>query len=441
MPGLSAALPGPLQFLSRLVEEQGDRVRYQSTYGEIFYFNDPEDVRTILQSQNFVRTPLLTVLLGQGLLASDGPHWKSQRKLMQPAFREPCTHAFLPVVSRCTTVQLQHWETQAADASVLDISAQMRQLSLDIILQCLFSTSLGSDLAKVDRAVTALVEDLGLLAGTFFNQAYTFPPNRNVLFKAALGELDSLVQGIILQSREHASANPDSHNLQSLLNQGTDSTTGAPLSDKQIRDEIVTMILGGHETTAVILAWTWHLLATHPQAEAALWHELDETLQGRPPTYSDLASLPFTRRVFQEAMRLYPPVWFMMRRSLAATTVGGLDIPAGGSVLISPYTTHRHPAHWSEPLAFRPERFEEDPESRRHKYAFLPFSAGRHQCLGMGFAMLEGPLILAALAQRFQVIPSSPLPVEMAPLLTLRQQGGLPGRVVRRTSLPFPDLA
>lgn len=424
-------LPGSLEFLFTLLDEQGDRARYRSAYGEISFFNDPDDIRNILQSQNFVRTPLVTVLLGQGLLASDGPYWKSQRKLMQPAFREPCVHSFLPVVRRCTDDWLRRWESAAGTEEVIDVSAHMRQLSLDIILQCLFSTGLGEDLARVDRSVTSIIDDLGQLAGTFFNQPHKFSPGRNTDFKSALAELDALVQGIMEQARKQSSDGVHESHLMPLLMGGIDNTTGEPLTEKQIRDEVVTMILGGHETTAVILTWAWHLLASHPEVETRLVQELEQTLMGAPPSHADLGRLTYTRCVFQEAMRLYPPVWFMMRKSLSAASIGGQEIPAGGSVLICPYTTHRHPVHWDSPWEFRPERFEEAPSSTRHKYAHLPFSAGRHQCLGMGFAMLEGPLILAALAQRFQVVPCAPS-VEIAPLLTLRQRHGLPSRILPR---------
>lgn len=424
-------LPGSLEFLFNLLDEQGDRARYRSAYGEVFYFNDPDDVRNILQSQNFVRTPLVTVLLGQGLLASDGPYWKSQRKLMQPAFREPCVHSFLPVVRHCTDEWLRHWESAAASELAIDVAADMRQLSLDIILRCLFSTSLGEDLARVDRSVTSIIDDLGQLAGTFFNQPHKFSPGRNTDFKTALAELDALVQGIMEQAGRKSPDGTHGSHLMPLLMGGIDSTTGERLTEKQIRDEVVTMILGGHETTAVILTWAWHLLASHPEVEARLAQELEQTLMGAPPTHADLGRLTYTRCVFQEVMRLYPPVWFMMRKSLSASSIGGQEIPAGGSALICPYTTHRHPSHWDAPWEFRPERFHETNAASRHKYAYLPFSAGRHQCLGMGFAMMEGPLILAALAQRFRVAPCSPV-VEIAPVLTLRQRQGLPSRILHR---------
>jgi cytochrome P450 len=436
--GRDEAARQPIEFLTRLVRDHGDSVLYHNPYGPVYFFNHPDQVHAILQSTNFVRTPLVTIMMGQGLLASDGPFWKSQRKLVQPSFHEHCLHGYAPVVTEHALAMAARWESLAAAGLPFDISSDIKHLALTVILKVMFSVTLSAeDLAKLCDAITTAINDLGAVAWTFFNISSQFTPSRSNLFREAKSAFDQIIHRIIAERRASTEGSRD---LLSVLLQATDATTGKPLTDEQIRDEIATMIIGGHETTALTLSWAWHLLAQHPEVEARLEQELDETLQGRAPNLADLPSLGYTKMILQETMRLYPPVWFMMRKAVTAEHLGGHAIPANGTVLISAYTTHRHRDHWEEPDAFIPERFLPEHHATRHKGAFIAFAGGRHHCLGHAFAMMEGQMVLAILAQRFRFRPDASHRVELDPVMSLRQRGGVRGRMELRTDAPRRSL-
>jgi cytochrome P450 len=210
------------------------------------------------------------------------------------------------------------------------------------------------------------------------------------------------------------------------------SETGEPLDDRLVRDELITMLFAGSETTGLMLSWTWYLLSQHPDALRRLHAELDEVLGGRLPTVDDLADLKYTRMVLQETMRLYPPVWFLFRQSLQEDEIDGYRITANAKVVVSPYTTHRHPAFWPNPEQFDPERFTPENSQGRPRYAYLPFGAGRHLCLGNNLAMMEGQLVLATIAQRYRIEPVPGHAVKPEPLITMRMRHGLMATVSTR---------
>lgn len=429
-----------LTFLDRLVATGGDRTSYASPYGKVFFFNHPDDVRSVLQDRNFIRPPLMKSLLGDGLLTSEGALWKTQRRLLQPAFHMPCVHALLPGIHAALADFIPRWELASRTGERVEIAAAMRRLTLDIILRCLFGIRMGNELETMGAALTVVIHDLGLLTGTLLLQPHQVSPRRNTEFQEALATVNDLIHRIISHHRALPPGTGGGVNILNLLDQAH-STSGEPLPEKLIRDEIASMIIGGHETLANVLSWTWETLALRPDLAAGLHAEVDAHTR-HPLSQADLPHLPLTVSIFKEALRLFPPVWFMVRSPLEPCELGGVDLPAGAQVMISPYTLHRHPEFWPHPNVFDPARYTPEAEASRHKGAWIPFASGRHLCLGLPLAMMEGPLILATLARRFTVEPlaEGPPPLAAAPLVTLRQRNGLPARVISRIPSPSPKL-
>ncbi|HEX7199402.1 MAG TPA: cytochrome P450, partial [Dongiaceae bacterium] len=246
---------------------------------------------------------------------------------------------------------------------------------------------------------------------------------KNLRFRRARAALDRIVNGMIAE--RHRSGEVEKDDLLSMLMSARDPQTGEGMSDPQLRDEVMTIFLAGHETTANALSWTWYLLAQHPQAEGKLHQELDRVLGGRAPRFADLAELKWTRMVIEEAMRLYPPAHAIARRAIGADCIGGVRVPAGASVSISMYVTHRNPHLWPDPERFDPERFAPAAVAGRHRFAYLPFGGGPRICIGSGFAMAEAQVILATVAQRYRLRLAGDHAVEPIGLVTLRPKNGL----------------
>jgi cytochrome P450 len=251
-------------------------------------------------------------------------------------------------------------------------------------------------------------------------------------FQVARRELDRIVFQIIAEHQRQGAKESDGADLLSMLLGARDEETGNGMNDRQVHDEVITLLLAGHETTAVTLTWTWYLLSAHPDAERRLHEELDSVLGGRVPMPDDLAALPYTQMVVEEALRLYPPAWAILRRATGEDQIGPYRVPAGTSIFISPYAMHRHPAFWEDPDAFHPERFSPERSAGRPHFAYLPFGGGPRQCIGNTFALMEAQLVLATVAQRYQLRAVPGHVVEPNPLITLRPRGGLPVTLERR---------
>jgi cytochrome P450 len=419
----------PFRFLLDLVEEFGDIVHYRTAYGPVYFFNHPDQIKEVLHNANFERTTLPTLALGQGLLSSDGDYWRSQRRVMQPHFHESCLIGFAPLMGEVIADTIERWENFAASGDALDMSLEMRYLTIDVITRAMFSIELSEVTDELCDAITVVVEHLGYISCTMLNLPMKFSAEANQRFQAAVKAIDQFAYGLI-ENRRNSEAQP--HDLLAMLMATQDKESGEALTDRQLRDEVVTLLIAGHETTGIILAWTWHLLSENPDVLTKLETEIDEVLGKRFPTADDLPQLKYCEMVFSEAMRLYPPVWFMMRNANEPDEIAGYKIPAKAFVLVSPYTTHRHPQFWEDPESFKPERFAADLIKQRPLYAHFPFAGGRHFCLGQRFAMIEGQLVLAAITQRFRLKTVSGHPLPMQPVLTLRQQFGLPMTVEKR---------
>lgn len=425
---LRLILRDPLRFMLRVSRQYGDVVHIRVFNHDSYLINHPDGIKRVLQDNqhNYDKTlsdyDTLRLLLGNGLLTNQGDSWLQQRRLMQPAFHRKRIAAFGTLMTNETVAMVDHWRPFVERGQPLDIAAEMMRLTLNIVGQALFSLDLSGEAATIGRAFPVANKYLS-------DRLYApfLPPNlptpRNRRFQAAKHALESAVDTIIAERRRR---NENTSDLLSMLLAARDEDTGAGMNDRQLRDEILTLLLAGHETTANALTWTWYLLSQHPAVERRLRAEVAEVLGGRTPTVEDLPKLRYTRMVIEEAMRLYPPAWGIPRRIIADDTICGYHIPAGVEVSLSLYTMHRHPAFWDNPDAFDPERFTPERTEGCPPFAYFPFGGGPRLCIGAGFAMTEAQLILATVAQRYRLhlVPGHAVTPE--PLITLRPKGGMP---------------
>jgi cytochrome P450 len=389
----------------------------------------PDGVKHVLQEhvKNYTKDHFSYTIVGwlggDGLLTSQGDSWLHQRRLAQPAFHRQRIAAMSDAMVAATAAMLDGWQAYAASGRSFDVGEEMMALAMRIVGEALFGTNVQAQTQVVGRAFNLLSAQIVGRFRTFNIIPPVLPTAMDRAFRRAIAELDGVIYQIIGARRQ---SGDDHGDLLSMLMLARDEETGAQMSDRQLRDECLTMLVAGHETTATVLTWAWALLDRHPQALDRLQAELGDVLGGRAPTVSDIPRLSYTRMVIDEAMRLYPPVYVLSRKVLADDEIGGYRIPAGSSVDISPYVTHRHPAFWERPDAFEPERFSPDQVAARHKYAYIPFSTGPRMCIGNSFALMETTIILAMVAQRYRLRVAPGHVVRPAPLVTLRPDGGLP---------------
>ena len=359
--------------------------------------------------------------LGEGILTSEGNYWRSQRRVMQPAFHQESIAGFDSLITASTISMLEQWQKAVTRGKTISLAQDMTCLTLRIISKALFGTEAGDDIEQLCDAITELTDDMGYIARTLFGAQHRVAPARNTRLEQAQQRVDEFAYCLIRDHRERRGMRPDL--LSMLLEHATNACGG--LSDRQVRDEVVTTFLAGHITTANMLVWTWYLLSENPAVERRMHIELAQMLGGRTPAVQDVPHLTYTRRVVQEALRLYPPVWFVARKMLADGEVDGYRVPANAAIVISPYTMHRHPKFWENPERVDPDRFTPDLCESRHRYAYLPFGGGQHLCIGNHLAMLEGQLVLATIAQRYRIRFASGRTIEPQPILTLKPPNDL----------------
>jgi cytochrome P450 len=391
-----------------------------------FLATNPADIRHVLadNARNYRKSPLynkLTRSLGQGLITSEGSYWLRQRRLAQPAFHRQRVAAFASVMTRSALETVERWRPAAARGASLDIGTEMMLLTQAIILRTLLGTEPGAASEEVGRAWPIVNRYIG---ESFWSLGLTdgWPTPKNRRFERARQALDRVVFRMI---DEHRQRSRDGTDLLSMLIAARDEDTGEAMTDVQLRDEVMTFLLAGHETTALALAWTWYLLSQHPESQARLEAEVDAVLGGRTPELADLDRLPFARMVIEESMRLYPPAWGFSRQAIEPDVIGGYPLPAGWLVFVLPYVMHRHPAYWEDPDQFDPTRFTPERVAARPKFVYLPFGAGPRQCLGNQFAMLEAHLLVATLTQHYRLHLAPGHRVETWPLITLHPRYGM----------------
>lgn len=430
---LTVLRDNPLAFLQDAADRYGELVHFKIGPLNAFVLSNPEHIQYVLQenNRNYTKDTLqyngLAEVTGRGLLTNDGDAWLQQRRRMQPAFHRQNLVKFGPIISEAAARMASDWQTACERGESLDVDKEMMELALEILGKALLGVDLRTEAPELTAAVLVALDHVVIKLRSPSIVPGFIPTARKRSFQQALRRLDQAVQEIIDAHRAKA-APPNAKS--SLLDAMLSAPEGMPpMTDQQVRDELITILIAGHETVASALTWSCCLLSQNPQVEQRLHAELDRVLQGRPPRLEDLPALEVTRRVFDEALRLYPPAWLVTRKNIQEDIIGGVRIPAGSMVVVSLYTTHRNPAYWPDADKFDPDRFTPEAAANRPRYAYLPFGGGPRLCIGNHFALLEAPLILAAVYQRYHLELEAGHEVIVDPLVTLRPHGGLPMRV------------
>ena len=419
-----------LGFLTKLAEGSGDVVMFRMGPKPVYFINCPDGVRRVLRDnyRNYKKGVGLIQakpLIGEGLLTSEGELWQRQRRMARPAFEQAKVEGYGPAITSAADAMFARWEVALERKSRLNIFSEMSRLTLDVLVRCLFGVDFAYRAEIVEIAFHIATEHAIHRMTSLFEFTSRLPTPRNLRFWRALKTLDAVVHGLIASRRHSSDTTPD---LLTQLLRARDET-GSGMSDKQLRDEIVTILLAGHETTACTLTWLWYLLARNPVAEEKLRQESQLILGGRLPSATDLFKFTYLNLVLLETMRLYPAVWIIPRKSIEADVVAGVTIPSRTDVIISPYTLHRHHRYWDSPFAFLPERFEPIVANERDRDVYIPFGAGPRACVGKSMAMLESQLIVASVIQRYRLLLAADSEIEPIPLLTLRPATKLMMRV------------
>lgn len=405
----------------------GDLVRFRFFHRQGFLLNHPDLVKRVLvdEHRRFGKATRgydnLRLVVGNGLLTSQGDFWKRQRRIAQPAFHHRSIVGFAETMSAATQSMLSRWASERLER--VEMEEEMSRLTLEIVGRCLFSTDLSDATSSVGPALETVLKLAMDRTTQVFQIPMRIPTPQNRKMLDAVAELDRVVLGIIEARRKLAQRPAD---LLTMLLEAKDEDTGESMSDAQLRDELMTLVLAGHETTANAMVWTFHLLSEHPEVAAKLRAELEEKLEDRSPTLSDLKGLVYTDAVLKESMRLYPPAWMLGRSADEDLELGGFHIPQRSMVFISIYHLHRDPRFWKDPTQFRPERFLNGESEAAPKHAYIPFSAGPRVCIGNAFAEMEAKLLLASIVQRTELKTVPGHPVSPEPLITLRPRHGLP---------------
>ena len=424
--GISPLATGDqLKSLSDWARDYGDIYHCRFLIYHVYFINHPDLIEQVLVTQHrkFMKGRALQAnreLFGNGLLSSEGEVWQKQRRLIQPAFHRARIQGYGRTMVECT---LRAMESFAAGQE-RDAHQDMMALTLDIAARTLFSVEIGTRGRHIERALTTLMQ-VAARPQRILKPLRMISWSTEKKYHAAIRELETVVYEIISERRAaDAAGAPEGNDLLAML-LATRDEEGQGMSDKQLRDEILTLLLAGHETTALALSWTWYLLAQNPEAEKKLHEELDFVLGGREPVVEDLPRLPYAERVIKESLRLYPPAYAILRLATEDVEIGGYTIPKGSSAGVSPWVTHHDARFFPEPDRFLPERWTEEFQKKLPRYAYFPFGGGPRICIGAQFALMEAALLLATIAQRWRLRLVPGHPVELFPSITLRPKHGI----------------
>lgn len=403
LPSATKTPPGPSEafdisssdesfpLIDKLFKEYGDivRVKSKSRKSDSYLINKPEYIKHILLKNylNYKKGPgfeLVKMLLGNGIIVSDGDFWRKQRRMMQPAFSRTMIESQVEMVQQCNFSRMEKWKKIAADEGTIDISFEASDLALDIILRLLFSDDVDSMLDhKENSPFSFLTED----------------SSRDMKVVLKFRSLMGLLLEIIKARRNSTKKYND---FLSVFIEARDKDTGEGMSDKELVDELMTMIVAGHETSAITLTWVWYFIAKNKEVSMNVLDEIRESGISDGPGFSDLERLPYIRQVTEEALRHFPPVWLFSRKAIEADSLGEYEIPAGADIFISPYYLHRHGNYWPDPEKYDPERFSTENKKAQHKFSYIPFSAGPRRCIGDFFAIVEMQIHVAIMAPQFR---------------------------------------
>lgn len=417
----------PIAFYSQLTRDFGDVARIQLGPVVLHLLHHPDHVKHVLQDhhKNYPRGKaydIIKPIAGDGLLTTDGEIWQQQRRMVQPAFHPQRLACLADTMVDATKDILRRWDGFAASGTVFDIHREMARLALDIASRTMFGTDIASDADLIGQAMGTVDRYMNRRVRALLPLPDKIPLPGKLRFNRAIRSLDEVVYRIIARQRT-ALRNKD--NLIAMLLEAQEQAGETRMSDRQMRDTVITFLVAGHETTALTLGWVWYLLSRNANARKELNAELHSVLGGRVPCASDLPKLQYTKMVIQEALRLYPPAWLFARTAARPDQIGGYDIPAKSLVLLSPFLTHRHPEFWENPEGFEPERFRSELHKNRHRCAYFPFAAGPHQCIGSEFALMEIQLVVATAMQSYTLDLVSGFTVTPEAGLALRPRDGI----------------
>lgn len=441
---LLGALPelrkDPLDFLVRTAGEHGDVVHLgRAGCRRYLLIRHPDDIERVLKTRhhNYVKGAnfqLLKALAGEGLFLSEKDAWSRQRKLIQPAFHTSRLEGMVRTITDVTDALCRRWQPTAAGAGTVELEGEMMRVVLEVAVKTLFGAGIEPGWVEEIRHTVST-------AFSFFHQRVWTPglplwapTPSNLRFRRAVSRLDAVVFRILKDRRRTGRLGDD---VLSMLLSARDPD-GRPISDRQIRDEVMTLLVAGHESTALTLTWTFYLIARYPLIERRLHRELNEVLGGQPPGFADLQRLPYLRQVIRESLRLYPAFWVFTRTPVEDDVLGGYRIPAGSVLLLSCFVTHRDRRFWDHPEGVDPDRFSEERSARRPELAYFPFGGGPRNCIGQRMAELEASVVLATLAQRYSLHLIPGHRVEPDATLSIRPRGGLPMSVHPRRPLAVP---
>ncbi len=411
--------------LQDLRKRYGDicKITVKSRHKPAYVVNDPEYVKHILvtNQRNYAKGigfERVKVLLGHGLIASDGELWRSQRRMMQPAFKERIIAQMSESMRQCNHRLLQRWETKAAQNEAINITEETSMLTLEVILRAIFSHDLDAMITTHgENPFSMVLQDTA----------------RDLQLVTKFRATAKLIRAVMEHRRREDRREMD---FLSLLMEARDKNTGEPMKEKILIDEVFTLIVAGHETTAATLNWMWYLISQHPEVEHKIQQEVDQLRMEEAPRFAELPLLVYTKWVMQEALRLYPPGWLFTRYALDEDWLGEYYVAPGTDLFISPYIVHRHPDYWEDPDAFRPERFSADAVKARNPYVYFPFSLGARRCIGEFFAITEILIHMGLMLRHFRLENVSDQPVKLDPAINLRTKHGIWMRPIRReTSL------
>ena len=421
-----------LKYLARLQREYGDIASFCAGGQWIVLLSHPEAIKDVLVSNDrlFIKGRILQRskrLLGEGLLTSEGELHRRQRRLVQPAFHRSRISGYAEKMVEYAARARQRWQ----EGKTLDLHQEMMRLTLAIVARTLFDADVDSQADEVGAALNEVMSLFGFLLLPFseYLERFPLPPVRRM--ERARDRLDRVIYGMIEQRR---ASGQDRGDLLSMLIRATDfEGDGTGMSDKQLRDECLTLFLAGHETTANALTWTWYLLSQNPAAEKRFHEELDRALSGRLPTAEDYPRLPYTEMVLSESMRLYPPAWSIARMNTETYTIGPYVLPPKTLFIMAPYLMNRDERWFPEPERFLPERWTVEDKTARPKFVYFPFGGGPRQCIGEGFAWMEGVLLLATLGQQWRMRLDPGQRIGIQPQITLRPKYGMRMKLERRS--------
>lgn len=421
----------PLEFLRRTAREYGDLAFFRLGNQNVFLINDPELIREVLVERQATFTKSRGLrrarsLLGDGLLTSEGEVHLRHRRLVQPAFHPDRLRGYAEVMVDFAELSRDRWR----DGDTVEIFHEMARITLGVVGKTLFSVEVEAEAEEIGEALTSVLEMFSIMMLPFSGLVEKLPLPVVRRFKKARKTLYERMERLIRQRRERGE---DAGDLLSMLLL-VQEEEGAGLSDREVREEALTLFLAGHETTANALSWTFYLLSQNPECEARLGEEIERVLEGRRPSFEDLPRLSYAESVLAESIRLYPPAWAIGRTAREALTLGGYEVPAGSTCILSAYVTQNDQRLFPDPERFDPERWQPEARASRPKFAYFPFGGGARTCIGERFALMEGVLILVSLAQRWQLRLAPHQKVEPMPLInTLRARGGLRLRLEARS--------